>query len=172
MQLAKLLKECGAIMFGDFTLTSGKKSKYYVDIKKASTDPKILKEIAKEIKNKLPKETERLAGLELGAVPIVVAVSLETDIPYVIIRKGERTHGTGKLIEGTLNERDKVVLIEDVTTTGGSSVKSLEILRNAGCKVDTVITVVDREEGARETINQKGAKLIPLLRITEIMEEK
>jgi len=172
MQLANLLKECGAIMFGDYTLTSGKKSKYYVDIKKASTDPKILKEIAKEIKNKLPKETERLAGLELGAVPIVVAVSLETDIPYVIIRKGERTHGTGKLIEGTLNERDKVVLIEDVTTTGGSSVKSLEILRNAGCKVDTVITVVDREEGARETINQKGAKLIPLLRITEIMEEK
>ncbi|MEM2900738.1 MAG: orotate phosphoribosyltransferase [Thermoplasmata archaeon] len=172
MMLAKLLKECGAVMFGDFTLTSGKKSKYYVDIKKASTEPKILREIAKEIKNKLPKGTERLAGLELGAVPIVVAVSLETDLPYVIIRKGERTHGTGKLIEGMLKEGEKVVLIEDVTTTGGSSIKSIEILRNAGAKVEDVITVVDREEGAKESINQKGGKLIPLLRISEIMEEK
>ncbi len=172
MALADLLKGCGAVMFGDFTLTSGKKSKYYVDIKRASTEPKILKVIAEEMNARLPKGIDRLAGLELGAVPIVVAVALESGLPYVILRKGERTHGTGKLIEGTLNKGDRVALVEDVTTTGGSSAKSIDILVGAGAKVDDVLVVVDREEGAREAINQKGARLIPLVKISDMMGAK
>src|SRR5688572_12760874 len=110
---------CGAVKFGDFTLTSGKKSKYYVDVKQATTVPRILKQIADAIGQKVGG-AEVLAGVELGAVPILVAVALVTNKPYAIIRKGERTHGTGKKIEGQPVKGKRVLIIEDVTTTGSS----------------------------------------------------
>lgn len=115
--LIQLLKECGAIKFGRFVLTSGAISDYYIDIKKASTDPKTLKTIAQEM-SKYTTGYDLLAGMELGAVPLVVALSLKTGIPYVIVRKEKRGHGTEKQIEGG-NVKDKnVLVIEDVTTSG------------------------------------------------------
>lgn len=98
-KLIELLKECGAIQFGKFVLTSGAISNYYIDIKKASTNPKILKKIA-EAMVEYTEGYDVLAGMELGAVPLVVALSLETGIPYVIVRKEKREHGTSKQIEG------------------------------------------------------------------------
>jgi orotate phosphoribosyltransferase len=85
MLLKDSLKECGAFQIGEFILTSGKKSNFYVDIKRASTNPKILAEIARCMAKYL-KEEEKIAGMELGAIPLVVALSLETDLPYLIIR--------------------------------------------------------------------------------------
>ena len=90
--LEQYLKDCGAFKTGEFTLTSGKKSNFYVDIKQASTNPKILAEIAREMKS-LIKDERRIAGMELGAVPLAVATSLESGLPYVIIRKKERSAG-------------------------------------------------------------------------------
>ena len=166
--LKQYLKECGAFKTGEFTLTSGKKSNFYVDIKQASTNPKILAEIAREMKS-LIKDESRIAGMELGAVPLAVAVSLESGLPYVIIRKMERSHGTGKLIEGNMKGGERVLLVEDVTTSGSSLVKAAEIIREAKGVVDRALVVVDREEGASELLAKSGITLVPLVRVSEML---
>ncbi|UCE75343.1 MAG: orotate phosphoribosyltransferase [Methanomassiliicoccales archaeon] len=168
MVLKESLKECGALKIGEFTLSSGKKSNYYVDIKKASTNPKILKEIAECMAKHLEGE-EKIAGMELGAVPLAVALSLETNIPYLIIRKGERKHGTGKLVEGKMEKGDRILLVEDVTTSGSSLIKAAEIIRQEGGSVKRALVVVDREEGASELLKDEGIELLPLVRVSEMM---
>lgn len=152
------LVACGAVKFGDFTLTSGKKSRYYVDVKQASTVPRILRQIADTMKTKLG-DAQMLAGVELGAVPILVAVALASNLPYAIIRKGERAHGTGKKIEGQPVSGKRVVVIEDVTTTGSSVLKAVELLRAEGATVGRVETVVDRGEGATEALRAMDVSL-------------
>ena len=170
-EFVKLLKNCGAIQFGRFVLTSGAVSDYYIDIKKASTDPVILKKIV-EAMNEYTKGYDVLAGMELGAVPLVVALSLETKIPYVIIRKEKREHGTSKHIEGVDVKNKKVLVIEDVTTSGGSVVKTIQILRNNHALVDEVLVVVDRESGAEEKLQQLDVNFIPLLSVSEILKNR
>jgi len=168
-ELPSLLMECGAVQFGDFVLTSGRKSRYYVDVKKASTRPEILERIAGEMAALVGNE-ERLAGMELGAVPIVVALALQTGMPYLILRKGRREHGTGKMIEGEFIPGERVLIIEDVATTGGSIVRSAEILRGAGLIVERALVVVDREEGAVEALRREGIELRPLVRVSELRQ--
>ena len=170
-ELIQLLKECGAIQFGRFVLTSGTVSDYYIDIKKASTDPDILKKIA-EAMTEYTEGYDVLAGMELGAVPLVVALSLETNIPYVIIRKEKREHGTSKQIEGISVKNKKVLVIEDVTTSGGSVVNTIKILRDNQALVDEVLVVVDRESGAEEKLRQLDISFIPLLSVSEILKNR
>ena len=101
-ELTQALKDCGALQFGDFTLASGAKSEYYIDIKKASTNPDVLRLIAKLMAGNLKVsglKIDRIAGVVLGSVPLAAALALETGIPYVMIRKEKKDHGTGKLIE-------------------------------------------------------------------------
>ena len=164
------LKDCNAIQFGRFILTSGAVSDYYIDIKNASTDPITLKQIAIAM---APYTTDYdlIAGMELGAVPLIVALSLETTLPYIIIRKQKRDHGTGKQIEGIAVKDKKTILIEDVTTSGGSVIKSIQILREQGAQVDQVITVVDRESGAREKIESLNVVFTPLLTMHDILQK-
>jgi len=168
--LTQMLKSCGALQFGRFVLTSGAISPYYIDIKKASTDPKTLKQIATDMAP-LAKGYDMLAGMELGAVPLVVALSLETDIPYVIVRKEKREHGTGKQIEGASIDKKKVLIVEDVTTSGGSVLKTIQILRENNGIVDKVICVVDRESGAREKIESLDVSFSPLLSVSDILKK-
>ena len=169
-ELIQLLKECEAIKFGRFVLTSGAISDYYIDIKRASTSPKILKKIAEAMAEYADKY-DLLAGMELGAVPLIVALSLETKIPYVIIRKEKREHGTGKQIEGGEVKNKKVLLIEDVTTSGGSVIKSINIIRENKAIVEEVVAVVDREAGAKEKLKDLDVKFIPLLSVTDILKK-
>ena len=166
--LNEMLRECGAIKFGEFFLTSGKKSRYYVDIKKASTNPEILKKIAEEMSKYITEE--KIAGMELGAVPIAVALSLETKLPYVIVRKEKKIHGTGKQIEGDLKENESVVVVEDVTTTGKSTLTAVNVIRENKGLVEKAIVVVDREEGAFELLRKNNVKLIPLVRVSELIK--
>ncbi len=166
--LKEKLIECGAVRFGDFVLTSGKRSSYYVDIKKASTRVDILKIIAQELAKHV--RGELLAGVELGAVPLTVATALETGKDYLIIRKESRTHGTKKLIEGDFKEGLTVDIIEDVVTTGGSVLRAVKLLRNAGLKVERVICVVDRQEGGRENLEREGVELISLITASELLD--
>ena len=169
-ELIKLLKECGAIQFGRFVLTSGAVSDYYIDIKKASTNPEILKKIA-EVMAEYTEGYDLLAGMELGAVPLVVALSLETNIPYVIIRKEKREHGTSKQIEGGDVKNKKVLIVEDVTTSGGSVVKTIQILRENKGQVDEVLVIVDRESGAEEKLRNLDVNFIPLLSVSDILKK-
>lgn len=168
--LVDLLISCGAIKFGEFVLTSGKRSNYYIDIKQASTNPRILRMIAKGMKD-YTTGYDIIAGMELGAVPIAVALSLESEKPFVIVRKQEKIHGTKKLIEGEDVNGKKVLVVEDVTTTGGSVIRAVKILRENGAIVDKVITVVDREEGAKERLNEENVELIPLVTKSEILKK-
>ena len=169
-ELIKLFKECRAIQFGRFVLTSGAISDYYIDIKKASTNPNILKKIA-ETMAEYAKGYDLVAGMELGAIPLIVALSLEADIPYVIIRKEKREHGTSKQIEGGEVKNKKVLVVEDVTTSGGSVVKTLQILRENKAKVDEVLVVVDRESGAEEKLRNLDVNFIPLLSVSDIIKK-
>lgn len=169
--LIQHLKESGAIKFGRFVLTSGAVSDYYIDIKKASTEPKILKIIAQQMRD-YTKGYNMLAGMELGAVPLVVALSLETGLPYVIIRKEKREHGTGKQIEGGDVKGKSVLVVEDVTTSGDSVIKTIQILRENDADVEKVLVVVDRESGAREKLQKLEVEFIPLISVSEILENK
>jgi orotate phosphoribosyltransferase len=170
-KLIQHLKECGALKFGRFVLTSGAISDYYIDIKKASTEPKILNLIAKQM-SEYTEGYDMLAGMELGAVPLVVALALETGLPYVIIRKEKREHGTGKQIEGGDVKGKRVLIIEDVTTSGGSVVKTIQILRENAAEVDKVLVVVDREAGARVQLQNLEVEFIPLVSVSEILRNK
>jgi len=104
-------------------------------------------------------------------VPLITALSLETNIPYVIIRKGKREHGTGKQIEGEDVKNKHVLIIEDVTTSGGSVVKTIQILRQNQAKVDEVLVVVDRESGAEEKLQNLDVSFIPLLSVSDILKK-
>jgi len=169
--LIQQLKECGAIKFGRFVLTSGATSDYYIDIKKAITEPKILKLIAQQM-SEYTKGYDVLAGMELGAVPLIVALALETGLPYVIIRKEKREHGTGKQIEGGDVKGKRVLIIEDVTTSGGSVAKTIQILRENNAEIEKVLVVVDRETGAQESLQKLEVEFIPLISVSEILKNK
>jgi orotate phosphoribosyltransferase len=162
------LVECGALRFGQFRLTSGATSPYYVDVKKATSRPELLARIA-DLLGERVAEAEVVAGVELGAVPIVVAVSLATGKPFALLRKGERAHGTGKGIEGTDVSGKTVLVIEDVTTTGGSVADAVGRLRSAGAIVTRVETVVDRGEGARERLEALGVELSALVTAEDLL---
>ena len=172
--LIDALKECGAIKFGDFKLASGKKSKFYVDIKKASMNPELLKLIACRV-SKLMKNhsinADYIGGVALGGVPIAVSVSLETGKPLLMIRKEAKEYGTKGQIVGDVIHGSNVVLVEDVTTTGGSVIKAIQALRDEGLIIRHVITVVDREEGASESLASSDVELIPLVRMNELLQK-
>jgi orotate phosphoribosyltransferase len=166
-EIARLLLDAEAVRFGSFELASGKRSDVYVDVKRAWTDPARLAVLARALAARVGPE-ERLAGMELGAVPLVVAVALATERPYVVLRKAAKDHGTKAAFEGTIPPSATVLLIEDVTTTGGSTARSVEIVRAAGGRVERALAVVDREEGATERLAALGVRLEPLVTLAEL----
>lgn len=169
--IAQALLECGAVRFGDFTLTSGAKSTYYIDVKAAATDPKTLRVIAKGMAEvaRAHGPFAAVAGMELGAVPLATAVSLEADLPLLIVRKGERKHGTGKRIEGRDPKGLAVFVVEDVTTSGGSTVEAVKVLREAGATVTHACVVVDREAGGVAALKAIDVRLHPLATVSELV---
>jgi orotate phosphoribosyltransferase len=167
-RLIDLLIESGAIRFGEFTLASGRKSRYYIDIKTAVTSPRILRMISSDIIKK-NLQFDVVAGVAVGGVPLAVAVSLACDKPYVIIRKEQKGHGMSGLVIGETSGR-KVLLIEDVTTSGGSAVFGVENIRAAGGTLENVVTVVDRDEGAEDLLKKIGVNLVPLIRMEDLLQ--
>ncbi len=168
-KLRKQIKE-RAFEKGDFILASGRKSNYYINIKNAYTEPEVLRNIAKDIAEKLSEiEYNLIAGVAVGAVPIVTAVALEVNKPFLIVRKERKNYGTGMNIEGEFSKGERVVVLEDVTTTGGSVIKAIKELREKGLECSTAIVVVDREEGAGENLKKEEVKLISLMEVNELM---
>jgi len=152
-ELKKLLKETGAVKFGDFTLSSGKKSDFYVDCRKVTLHPQGAKLIGKIILEKIKDvKVDAVGGLTLGADPITGAVVTLGDIPGFIVRKKAKEHGTGQKIEGLIEKGWNVVIVEDVATTGASALQAIQAAEAVGTKVVKVISVVDRQEGAAEAL--------------------
>ena len=121
-----------ALLEGDFVLSSGERSRFYVDKYLFSTEPALLEELAEALADRLPPGIDRLAGVELGAVPLVVALALRTGLPYVIVRRDAKEYGTARGVEGRLKEGESLVLVEDVVTTGAQSMKAARGLFSSG----------------------------------------
>jgi orotate phosphoribosyltransferase len=141
-----------ALLEGDFTLRSGKKSKYYFDKYLFETQPDVLEAMGAEIARRLPAGTQRIAGPELGAVALAAAAALASRVPFFIVRNAKKDYGTSKTIEGKLLPGENVVLVEDIVTTGGQVVEAIKNITAAGAKVTKVIVALDRLEGGRENI--------------------
>ena len=163
------LRTCGALQFGTFTLASGRTSSYYVDIKRAITRPDLLRTIADGMAP-FARTADRIAGVELGAVPIAAAVSLATDKPYVMVRRATKEHGTKHDFEGELRRGDRVLFVEDVVTTGGTLRGAIERLRSHGALIEDCVCVVDREEGGRMLLAEANVRLHALLSAKDLRE--
>ena len=153
---------------GDFVLRSGKRSNRYFDKFRFETDPILLRRLGKHLATLVPKETQRLAAPELGAVLLGGAVSMETGLPLVLVRKEPKGYGTSKQIEGLFDPGDRMTVIEDVVTTGGDSLRSAQVLRDAGADVIHLIVVLDRGEGGEDNIRNAGIPYTPLFRIQDL----
>lgn len=153
-----------ALLRGDFVLRSGQRSSFYFDKYLFETNPGLLRRIARLLAPMVPAGIDRLAGPELGAVALAAALSLETDIPFIIVRKGSKEYGAsaGKPLEGTFQPGERVVVVEDVLTTGGEALRSAAVLTELGLVVDRILVVVDRGQGGREAIATAGYNVQPL----------
>jgi len=163
------LKTAGALQFGTFTLASGKTSSYYVDIKRAITRPDLLRTIADGMAP-FARTADRIAGVELGAVPIAAAVSLATNKPFVMVRKATKEHGTRHDFEGELRPGERVLFVEDVVTTGGTLRAAIERLRGHRALIEDCVCVVDREEGGRMLLAEINVRLHALLSAKDVLE--
>jgi len=174
-RLRRIITEKSVLTGGDFTLASGGQSSVFFDMKMTLLDPEGMNLVAALIIDLLKDEdVDALGGLVLGACPIVDAVCLKSwpDRPLIgfYVRKEPKERGTNKMIEGPIPEGGRVVMVEDVSTKGTSVLKAVEEARKAGCTVDTVVTVVDRQQGATERLAAEGITLRPLFLMEEFVE--
>jgi orotate phosphoribosyltransferase len=169
--LARSLVE-HAYLEGDFVLRSGKRSKYYLDKYRFETRPELLRPLGERIGAMVREhapETARLAGPELGAVALAASASLASGLPFLIVRKATKEYGTTKRIEGIFEQGECVCVVEDVVTSGGALLESVEALREAGLVVQTAVCVVDREEGGADALARQAVRLRPLFRASELL---
>jgi orotate phosphoribosyltransferase len=172
-ELAGALRDA-AYLEGDFVLRSGRRSTYYLDKYRFETRPDLLaplgRAIAAAVREHDPEAT-RLAGPELGAVALAAAASLESGLPFLIVRKAAKDYGTSKRLEGVFEPGERVCLIEDVVTTGGAALEAVKALRDAGLQVSTAICVVDREEGGTDAFARHAVRLRSLYRSSELRKD-
>ena len=153
---------------GDFVLRSGKRSNRYFDKFLFETQPQLLKRLAAQLAQLVPSSTQRLAAPELGAVLLGGAVSMESGLPLILVRKEPKGYGTAKQLEGRYAPGERVTVIEDVVTTGGDSLRSIQVLRAAGLDVIHLVVVLDRGEGGEDNIREAGIPYSPLFRIHDL----
>jgi orotate phosphoribosyltransferase len=152
-----------AYLTGEFKLRSGLTSKEYFDKYRFESQPALLKQIAAALKPLIPKDTQVLAGLEMGGIPVATALSLESGIPTVFVRKEAKAYGTCRIAEGLESLRGlRVCVIEDVITTGGQVVISAEDLRREGALVENVLCVISRQQGGEENLKKSGLTMTSL----------
>jgi len=145
-----------ALLRGDFTLRSGRKSSYYLDKYLFETQPDILEALGKRLAQHAGDGVDRLAGAELGGIPLVCAASITAGKPSVLIRNRKKDYGTAKQIEGKLEPGDRVLIVEDVVTTGAQILEGAKALQDMNATVVGVVAVIDRQEGARQNIENAG----------------
>jgi orotate phosphoribosyltransferase len=171
-ELRSALRE-HAYLEGDFLLRSGRRSRYYLDKYRFETRPDLLRPIgerlAAAIREHAP-DAKLIAGPELGAVALAAAASLESGLPFLIVRKEAKEYGTSNRLEGVYAEGDRVCVVEDVVTSGGAAVEAVKALRQAGLECSTAICVVDREEGGVDALARHAVRLWPLFLASEVLE--
>jgi orotate phosphoribosyltransferase len=162
-----------AYLEGDFVLRSGKRSRYYLDKYRFETRPDLLEALGARLAAKAAEVEPgavRLAGPELGAVALAAAASLASRLPFLIVRGEAKAYGTANRIEGSFAAGERVVLIEDVVTSGGAAADAVRAVRQAGLECRTAICVIDREEGGVDTLARLGVRLHPLFRAAHVVQ--
>ncbi|MDQ6782166.1 MAG: orotate phosphoribosyltransferase [Actinomycetota bacterium] len=157
-----------AYLRGDFVLSSGARSSFYFDKYLFETKPAILRRVAASLAQMVPDGIDRLAGPELGAVALAAAVSLETGIPFVIVRKESKDHGTAKEVEGEIQPGERVLVVEDVITSAGEALKAAARLEGLGVEVAGILAVLDREQTGAANISAAGYSMDALFRLSEL----
>lgn len=169
--LADELLTAGCIKFGEFTLKSGLKSPIYIDLRQIITYPKLLEQIGRAYLPLLEKLTfDRIAGLPYAAIPIATAISLAGNYPMIYPRKEAKAYGTKADIEGEYHAGETAVIIDDLATTGGSKFEAIEKLTGAGLLVKDVVVLVDRQSGAKESLEQAGYFMHAVLTISDLLD--
>jgi uridine monophosphate synthetase len=169
--LADRLLSAGCIKFGDFTLKSGLKSPIYIDLRQIITYPKLLEQIGAAYLPLLKElKFDRIAGLPYAAIPIATAISLAGNYPMIYPRKEAKSYGTKAEIEGEYHAGETAVIIDDLATTGGSKFEAIEKLTGAGLVVKDVVVLVDRQSGAKESLEQAGYSMHAVLTISQLLD--
>ena len=179
-EFATFLHEKGAIKFGDFTLSSGKKSSYYVDLRMVASFPHQFRKMIKHLQNQIIEKVglenfDYIVSIPTGGLVIASSLAFEIVKPLIYVRNKPKEYGTSKSIEGFIERGKKVLMIDDVTTTGGSIISAIELLKEAGIIVSDSFVIINRMEGAAESLEAKGVKmhqLTDIFEITKILHEQ
>ena len=172
-EMAKILMKIDALKFGVFKLTSGKASPYYVDLRVVPSFPDAFTEICDFYSEAITRDIglknfNRIAGVPIAGIPFASQIAYNLKKPFLYVRKGLRRHGRQRRVEGILVSGDKVLLVDDLVTTGLTLRKAAEAIRAEGGIVDQAVAFLDREEGGREKLAKNGIQLHTLLRISEV----
>ena len=174
-EFATFLHQKGIIKFGDFTLASGKKSSYYVDLRLVPSYPIEFRKMVKYLENQIGEDIgldnfESIVSVPTGGLVIASALAIETVKPLIYVRSKPKDYGTSKSVEGKIHDDMKVVMIDDVATTGGSVVNAIKSLKEVNIPVKDAYVIVNRMEGADEALLELGVKMHSILNILQITE--
>jgi orotate phosphoribosyltransferase len=174
-EFATFLHQKGIIKFGDFTLASGKKSSYYVDLRLVPSYPHQFRIMIKHLQNNIAENIglnsfDSLVSVPTGGLVIASALAIETVKPLIYVRSKPKDYGTSKSVEGQIHEGMKVVMIDDVATTGGSVVNAIKSLKEANIAIEDAYVIVNRMEGADEALKELGVRLHSITNIIQITE--
>lgn len=174
-EFATFLHQNGIIKFGDFTLASGKKSLYYVDLRLVPSYPHQFRTMIKYLQNNIAESVglnsfDSLVSVPTGGLVIASALAIETVKPLIYVRSKSKDYGTSKSVEGQIHEGMKVVMIDDVATTGGSVVNAIKSLKEANITIEDAYVIVNRMEGADEALKELGVKLHSITNIIQITQ--
>lgn len=166
-ELAVRIK-AASYLTGQFILRSGKSSSFYWDKYRFESDPTLLDAVVEEMRRLLPRSFDKLAGLEMGGIPLSTVLSLKTGKPCLFVRKTAKTYGTCNLVEGGFKAGETAVVIEDVITVAGQVCSSVKEMRELGLEVQDVVCVIDRQQGGSENLEKIGCSLVSVFTLEEL----
>jgi orotate phosphoribosyltransferase len=173
-EAALLIHKINAIKFGEFVLTSGRISPYYVDLRLVPSYPEVFNKLADLcvdlIKQEIGEPIDKIAGVPITGIPLATLVSFKLNSPLIFVRKEKKTHGRMRMVEGVLEAEDEVLLVDDLATTGGSIKDAADAIRDEGGIVKHAIVVLDRGEGAREVLGADGIHLHAGMGLVDVMK--
>ncbi|MBM3904459.1 MAG: orotate phosphoribosyltransferase [Thaumarchaeota archaeon] len=172
-EFATFLHQNGIIKFGDYTLASGKKSSYYVDLRLVPSYPHQFRRMIKHLQSMISEQIgfdniDSVASVPTGGLVIASSLAYELVKPLVYVRSQAKDYGTGKLVEGIVKSGDRILLVDDVATTGGSVINGIKELKKAGAKITDAYVIVNRLEGAEMNLLQEGVTLHQILDVMQV----